>query len=317
MPELALPSPLRGERSGKHTLVRFDSEETWSQVEDVSGWLAALDHLYATISELLGMPLGVDDRLVYQEALVGHGALWSAGYGEPYDIGIATDCIPGLITAINRRPIAAALIHEMGHIATRWDWCPETGRSYMLWPGAVEGMATPIGAYVVQAHGVVPSNTDYLDSSRDWLTAADFANEGINAALCRLEEGVTGQQSVDLQGHSEVGWVLEAVTYDLLFRFCGSYQPLRSTIREFVASRTPEVSERSDLRKMNEFYVLLGRHMGYNLARYLESWGFDVRESQLALADLPVLDRVRPAEPLPVRYVTPRSSATGPQYQAE
>lgn len=292
------PGPLSAERA-----------EVWAPkrllrgLEDPDRFVRTLGLLHEGMEDLFGLPTGKSDRLIVAHEEANYGALWAYADASPgHHIGIPSATWPMIIVAANRRAMLSPMVHEIGHVAFWWDWDPRAGAHYLMWPGAVEGLATPTGTYACVRHRHVPAWSDHRDASRDWASLEDWAAQWINQGLAARANGARGQDSVEEAGHGEGAAIVEATVFDLVFNRLGGYEPLRAVYRDYAQNRrTPEQAMRSDQEKMEDFFIALGQAAGTDLSGYLTDWGFEVPRLRRDLAALPALDAGKPAQTA-VRY---------------
>lgn len=272
-------------------------------LRDPQAFVAALGGMAEAVEDLTGAPAGDADRLVMALEHGSYGGMWAWPDGSRgHHVGVPPATWPNLVAAANRRPVVSALVHELGHVAFWWDREPRTGRSYVLWGGATEGFATPVGTYACVRLGAVPSWIDVPDGRRDWATLEDWANQWIRQGVEIRRQGGTGQDSVRQAGHGPGAAIVEAVLFDLAFNHLGGYDPLRAVLRDaYARGRTEFAAARTDHEKMTDFFAALGKAAGRDLTGYLTAWGFDARDVGARLQGLPVLAAAVP-EPPPVRY---------------
>lgn len=272
-------------------------------LNDPDAFVTELGLMHEAMEDLFGLPTGGKPRLQLAFEQGNYGALWAYADGSPgHHIGVPPGTWPNLVAAANRRPAISALVHELGHVAFWWDWCPKVGRHYLMWGGAVEGTATPTGAYACVRHRRVPAWIDFPDGQRDWASLQDFANEIVRGGVEARRRGVCGQDSAAMDGHGEPALLVESTLWDLFFRVLGSYDAYRTVLHDFVRhSRTLQVAQRSDARKLSDFFSALGLAAGLDLSSYLADWGYDVTDMRRTLAGLPACDARLP-DPPPARY---------------
>ncbi len=272
-------------------------------LHDPEGFAAALGGMHEAIEDLTGAPAGDADRLVMALEHGNHGGMWAWPDGRRgHHVGVPPATWPNLVAAANRRPVISALVHELGHVAFWWDREPTTGRSYVLWGGATEGFATPVGTYACVRMGRVPAWIDVPDGRRDWASLADWANQWIRQGVEVRGRGGKGQDSVVQAGHGPGAAIVEAVLFDLVFNHLGGYDPLRVVLRDaYARGRTPFAAARTEHEKMTDFFIALGRAAGRDVSGYLAEWGFDAAEIARALGSLPALQAGVP-EPPPIHY---------------
>lgn len=272
-------------------------------LRDPDAFVGRLGEMHQALEDLTGAPCGGHDRLIMAHEHGHYGAMWAWPDGSRgHHIGVPPQSWPNLVAAANRRPVVSALVHELGHVAFGWDHDPPSGRSYFLWGGATEGFATPVGTYTCLRLGAVPAWIDHPDGRQDWATLDDWVNQWINQGVQIRRQGGTGQQSVTEPGHGPGAAIVEAAMFDLLFRHFGSYDPLRTVLREaFTTGRTPLMAGRSEHEKMTDAFVALGRAANLDLSMYLAEWGFDVTDIRAQLGQLPPLVAALPV-PRDVNY---------------
>lgn len=271
-------------------------------LRDPDAFAAALGAMHEAIEDLTGAPTGDADRLIMALERGNWGGMWAWPDGRRgHHVGVPPASWPNLIAAANRRPVISALVHELGHVAFWWDREPTTGRSYVLWGGATEGFATPVGTYACVRLERVPAWIDAPDGRRDWASLADWANQWIAQGVAARQAGGAGQDSVVHPGHGPGAAIVEAVLFDLAFNHLG-YDPLRAVLRDaYARGRTLFAAERTDHEKMTDFFAALGRAAGRDLSGYLGDWGFDTADVARALGSLPALPAGLPSPP-PIHY---------------
>lgn len=286
------PPPLTGDRIEVHAPARL-----LKGLADPPRFAAGMGLLHEAMEDLFGLPTGNRDRLIVAHEEGTHGALWAYADASPgHHVGIPSRSWPMIVDAANRRQVLSPMVHEIGHVAFWWDWDPRAGAHYLMWPGAVEGLATPTGTYACVRHRRVPAWTDYPDDRRDWATLEDWAAQWINQGRQAIEDGARGQDSVDQPGHGLGAAIVEATVFDLVFNRLGGYGPLRAVYRDYVANRrTPAQVMRSDQDKMEDFFIALGHASRLDLSAYLRAWGFSVPRVAKELAAEPELAPVLPA----------------------
>ena len=272
-------------------------------LRDPQAFVDALGGMAEAVEDLTGAPAGDADRLVMALEHGNYGGMWAWPDGRRgHHVGVPPSTWPNLVAAANRRPVVSALVHELGHVAFWWDREPRSGRSYVLWGGATEGFATPVGTYACVRLGAVPSWIDAPDGRRDWATIGDWANQWIRQGVEIRRQGGTGQDSVRQAGHGPGAAIVEAVLFDLCFNHLGGYDPLRTVLRDaYARGRTAFAAERSEHEKMTDFFAALGKAAGRDLTPYLADWGFETRDVAERLRGMPALLAGVP-EPPPVRY---------------
>ncbi|MFN3430316.1 MAG: hypothetical protein ACK46X_10215 [Candidatus Sericytochromatia bacterium] len=292
------PAPLVADRAEVHA-----PERLTRGLMDPERFASGLGLLHEAMEDLFGLPTGNRDRLIVAHEEGTYGALWAYADCRPgHHVGIPAASWPMIVNAANRRQVLSPMVHEIGHVAFWWDWDSQAGAHYLMWPGAVEGLATPTGTYACVRHRRVPAWSDYPDAQRDWASADDWAAQWINQGVEARRGGASGQDSVDQAGHGQGAAIVEAAVFDLVFNRLGGYGPLRTVYRGYVANRrTPAQVMRSDQEKMEDFFTALGQAAGRDLSGYLAAWGFEVPELRRALATLPVVEPVLPT-PVAVAY---------------
>ena len=272
-------------------------------LQDPRGFAEALGGMHEAIEDLTGAPAGDADRLVMALEHGNWGGMWAWPDGSRgHHVGVPPASWPNLVAAANRRPVVSALVHELGHVAFWWDREPRSGRSYVLWGGATEGFATPVGTYACVRLGLVPAWIDAPDGRRDWATLEDWANQWIRQGVEARKRGGSGQDSVVTPGHGPGAAIVEAVLFDLAFNHLGGYGPLRAVLRDaYARGRSEFAAARSEHEKMTDFFIALGRAAGQDLAGYLAAWGFETAEIAAATGSLPALQAGVP-DPPAVRY---------------
>jgi hypothetical protein len=258
-------------------------------LKDPEAFVAELGRMHEAMEDLFGVPTGGKQRLILAYQTGNYGALWAYADGSPgHHIGVPPQTWPNLV------------VHELGHVAFWWDWNPQEQSHYLLWGGAVEGSATPTGAYACVKYQRVPAWIDYSNGQRDWASLDDFVNDILRGGVAARKRGSAGQDSVDHQGHGDAASMVEATLWDLFFRVLGSYEAYRQVVRHYIAEkRTREQAALSDKQKMEMFFSLLGRAAGLDLSPYLAAWGYDVTAIRAACRDLPSCDAGLPSPPVP------------------